>query len=557
MLSKIGYVVIAFLIIACSASNNTKTKNHLNIPLQSSISTLDPAICYNEICRQAIAQSYETLLEYEYTTRPYKLKPLLAASMPIVSQDGLVYTFKIKPKTYFQKHNVLKKQALREVTAQDFITQIKRIAFKSTQSKGWWLFDNHIKGLNEFRENAKTLKDFVNMPVEGLDAPDKYTLQITLNQANAQFIYAFAMDFTTPIPLEAVEKLNNDLSRQTVATGPFILKKWIPSSRVEYIKNPDYRIEYYPGTQQRIPFLDSYTAHIIKEAPTRWLNFAKDKIDFLELDKDDHELAINAQGKLKPELAERGIERHLSSSMTYWWIGFNMEHSVLGKNLNLRKAIAHAINRDKLIELFTSNLGQKANSIYAPGILGHHDKNWPIQFNLEKAKEYLKKSGLKDNQLTFNFDLRSTDSKRRQMGEFFQSQLSKIGVKLNIIPNTFPSYLKKAREGKLELFLDGWIMDYPDPENSLQLLYSQNKTPGPNVTSYQNSDFDKKFLDFKKASSVSQKTKLLNELETIVRNELPWHMMFYSRYNTLVHKRVKNYHYSDVITNFIKYLKVE
>ena len=557
MLKFLWALILLALIASCTGANKTKNQNHLNIPLQTSISTLDPAICYNEICRQAISQSYETLLEYEYKTRPYKLKPLLATSLPSVSKDGLIYIFQIKPKTYFQKHNYFKDKPLREVTAKDFITQIKRVAFKPTQSKGWWLFDNNIKGLNEFRENAKTMKDFINMPVSGLDAPDKYTLKITLTKPNAQFIYAFAMDFTTPIPIEAIEALDNDLSRQTIATGPFILQKWIPSSRVEYIKNPNYRVEYYPGTKERLPFVDSYTAHIIKEAPTRWLNFAKNKIDFLELDKDDHELAINAQGELKPELAQKGITRHLSNSLTYWWISFNMEHPILGKNLNLRKAIAHAIDREKFIELFTSNLGLKANSIYAPGILGHKAEKWPIQYSPEKSRNYLKKAGLNDNQLVFNFDLRNTDSKRRQMGDFFQSQLSKVGIKLNIIPNTFPAYLKKAREGKLELFLDGWIMDYPDPENSLQLLYSQNKTPGPNVTSYQNNDFDRKFLAYKKANTKAEKTRLLNELDQIIRNDLPWHMMFYSRYNTLVHKRVKNYEYSDVITNFIKYLKLQ
>ena len=477
--------------------------------------------------------------------------------MPEISTDGLTYTIKIKPGVYYQKHGVFKKTQSRELVAVDFITQIKRVAFKPTQSKGWWLFDKNIKGINFFRENAKTLKDFINMSVEGLDAPDKYTLQITLNKPNSQFIYGLAMEFTSPVPIEAVEYYDNDLSRNTVATGPFILKKWVPSSRVEYIKNSNYREEYYPGTKERIPFIDSFTAHIIKAAPTRWLNFAKNKIDYLELDKDDHELAIGADGNLKPELKQKGINHHLSNSLTYWWVGFNMNHPLLGKNKDLRKAISYAIDRDKLIDLFTNNLGQKANSIYAPGINGYQTSPWPIDFDLEKAKFYLKKSAIKNEDLVFNFDLRNTDSKRRQMGEFFQSQLSKVGIRLNIIPNTFPAYLKKAREGKLELFLDGWIMDYPDPENSLQLLYSANKTPGPNVTSFQNSDFDKKFLAYKATDKMASKHKLLREIEDIVQNDLPWHMMFYARYNTLVHARVHNYYYSDVITNFIKYLKLK
>lgn len=555
---KIFYLLLCFSLLACSQSNK-KSKNHLNIPLQSSVSSLDPAVCYDQICRHAIAQSYEPLFEYEYKTRPYKLKPLLAISMPEVSSDGLVYTFKIKKSVYYQAHNVFKNNPKREVIADDFIMQIKRVAFQSTQSRGWWLFDKQIEGLNSFRQKAKTINDLISLRVEGLRVIDKHTFQVKLVKPNAQFIYAFAMDFTAPIPFEAIKEYNNDLNRHTAATGPFILQKWIPNSKIEYIKNSGYRVAYYPGTKERIPYLDSFTAQIIKEAPTRWLNFSKGKIDFLELDKDDHQLAIGLDGKLKKNLIDQGIERHLSNSLTYWWLGFNMNHQLLGQNKNLRAAISHAINRDKFISLFTSDLGLKASSIYPPGILGHSKNNdWPIQYDIEKAKQLLKEAGFPEGKglPEFDFDLRSTDSKRRQMGDFYQGQLAKIGVKINIIPNTFPSYLKKAREGKLELFMDGWIMDYPDPENALQLLYSKNKTPGPNVTSFQNNEFDKTFLMYKSSTDQEEKIVLLSKLETIIKQELPWHMMFYSRYNTLVHSRVKNYQYSDVISNFLKYLKI-
>lgn len=554
---KISWFFISFFLLLFSCTKEKKqSSNHLNYPIQSEISTFDHALCSNETCNRVISQVHETLLEYNYLKRPYELQPLLAKELPKISHNGLRYTFKIKKNILYHDSPAWEGKK-RFLKAQDFINQIKRLAYIPTQAKGWWLFDHKIKGLDQFRQTVKTLKDFYQTKVEGLTAPDDHTLVIDLIKPSPQFIYAFAMNFTAPTPLELIKKYDNNLRDKPIGTGPFTLKKWRPSSMAYLEKNPHYHPSYDPQTKEPLPFLDSIKFKIIKEAPTRWLNFASGKLDILELDKDDYELAFNSQGQLKDELTTMGIQRTLASSLTYWWVSFNMKHPILGNNLNLRKAIAYAINRDKFIELFTNNMGLKANSIYPPGITGHQNKNWPIQYDLNKAKEYLAKAGYPHGKglPSFNFDLRNSSTKRRQMGEFYRSSLEKIGIKLNVIPNTFPGYLKKARKGELEIWHDGWIMDYPDPENSLQLLASKNKAPGPNVTSYDNSNFDQDLIKLQESSNLKSQKSLLKKMESNIRTNLPWHMMYYARYNILFHKHIKNYQYSDVVNNFFKYLK--
>lgn len=545
------------MLISCSAKKVVFNDKELNYPIPTDISTLDPALCYDEACQLVLGQIYEPLIEYEYFERPYKLKPLLIEEMPLISNNGTVYTFKLKKNIYYHNQKLLPENS-REVKARDFINQIKRIAFIKTQSKGWWIFDNKVKGINKFRDQVKTLDDMFKNEIEGVSAPDDYTLKITILKPDPQFIYSFTMGFIVPLPEEIIRKADNNLRETTLGTGAYKLKSWVESSEIKLVTHEDFHEDFFPGTLEKLPFIPSINFKIIKESNTRWLNFIKGKLDLFEIDKDEHAMALNDQGELKEDIKKLGITNNLTPTLTYWWVSFNMTHPILGRNKKLRKAIAYAIDQERYIALFTNNTGERANSIYPPAIAGHHKNPWPIQHDLIKAKELLSEAGFPNGKglPTFKFDLRNSSTKRRQIGEFFKSQLSKIGINLDIIPNTFPGYLKKAREGKLEIWQDGWIMDYPDPENSLQLLVSDNAAPGPNVTSFKNKHFDRLFLELKETGSPQRKMEILTELEDIVKEELPWHMLYYSRYNILTHDRLKNYQFTNVIRNFAKYLKI-
>ena len=96
------------------------------------------------------------------------------------------------------------------------------------------------------------------------------------------------------------------------------------------------------------------------------------KIDYLSIPKDNFAMAIDVNGSLNKELKEKGVGILISPTQTYWWLGFNMQHPVLGKNKNLRLAIAHSIDRDKMIKLFSNNRALKSNTIYPPSVFGYN-----------------------------------------------------------------------------------------------------------------------------------------------------------------------------------------
>jgi ABC-type oligopeptide transport system substrate-binding subunit len=129
-------VFLLFLTILCSCEEvKTSRRKFINVALSTNVPTLDPAISYDTVSAEVIYQIHETLFEYDYLIRPYHLKPLLAEDMPMIEDAGLKYTFKIKKNIKF--HNSPSLDPKRTLKAQDFINQIKRLAFMPTKSNGW------------------------------------------------------------------------------------------------------------------------------------------------------------------------------------------------------------------------------------------------------------------------------------------------------------------------------------------------------------------------------------------------------------------------------------
>lgn len=567
-------VVTLFLSLGCTKKNGNS--NILNIPLTGEISTLDPANSYDTVSNSVVYQVYEQLFDYHYLRRPYQLQPLLAADMPQVSNDGLTYTIKIKKDVPYHNDPAFKGKT-RTLIAQDFITQIKRLAWKPTNSNGWWLFDGKIVGLNEFRNAAgDDFEKFKSLNVAGLQAPDDHTLVIKLKERYPQMMYSLAMGFTSPMPLEVLEEYGNDLSRHMVGTGPFYLKEMQALSNVIIEKFAGYKNSVYPTKGDRtahekdmlsdggqaLPFLDAIHFKIIKEDQTRWLNFRAGNIDLLVVPKDNFSTAVSADGSLSDELKKENVQLIIGPTLTYWWLEFNMTDSTVGgaKNLKLRQAISHSIDFDKYISVFTNNVGQKANSIYPPGIPGYNSSTrLPYSYDLEKAKKLMAEAGFPNGKglPVIKFDVRGTSARNRQESQFIKSELSKIGIEIEVVMNTFPAFLEKARNGKLQFWQGGWAMDYPDAENCLQLLVTQNHPPGPNSSYYSNPKFDKYFDQLKVMNEGPEKWQVMERMEEIVHQEMPWIMQYYARNYILHSGRVKNFRHSDLIFNYYKYLKVQ
>ena len=569
---KIIFLSLIFILASCRKNTTEVNTNKLNISLSTHLDSVDPARSYDGASSKVVYNTYEQLYQYHYLKRPLEIIPLLADGMPIYNSDRTVVTIKIKKGIKYHQNKFFDNKT-RFLISDDFATQIKRLIFPGTKSTGGWLLEDKLIGVNKFRSTVgSSLEKLISTDLEGIETPDDHTLVLKLKKPYPQLKYVLAMSFVSPVPREIILKLNNNLENDIIGTGPYKLERWIKSSKITLSKFNEYHESYYPmrgdhhankdnllqDAGKKIPFIDIIEFNIIKESQTRWLNFLSKKIDLLELPKDNFSSVIDDRGHLKPELSKKNITGQLISSSTYYWFAFNMNDPLLGKNKNLRKAIAHAINRDRFIKIFTNNTGLKANSIFPPGVFGHKPNSAIIKYDLNLAKKYLKKAGYPGGvglpEITF--DTRNPSTTSRQEGEFIKSELSKIGIKVKISTNNFPTFLKKARQGDLQFWKGGWIMDYLDPENSLQLLYSKNSPPGPNSSAFNNQKFDSLFNQTSSMDENSLKLKKLEQMEDIVFNEMPWLMSHYERYYILTHQKLKNFRYSDGIPNLYKYLRV-
>ncbi len=170
------------------------------------VASLDPVEGASVYAARCVALTYETLLEYDYEARPYRLKPCLATAMPSVSDDGLTYTFTIDTNAFFTADACFGEARTRPVTAADFVYSIKRLADSKVHSSGYWLLDGRVEGIGDFHEASKSSEptDY-GRDVAGLRAVSENTLQIRLSAPSPVFLWMLAMPYTAAVPHEAVE----------------------------------------------------------------------------------------------------------------------------------------------------------------------------------------------------------------------------------------------------------------------------------------------------------------------------------------------------------------
>jgi oligopeptide transport system substrate-binding protein len=585
---KLGWLftVLASMSLTCAGCTKKwgDTNNPvLRVSIPDDAKSLDPANAYDGISLDIVPDIYETLYQYDYLSETYKVIPLLAADMPKYSSDRLTVTIPIKRGVKYQDDPCFKETGGkgREVKAQDFVYGLKRLAIPSIQSQGWWVFDGKITGINAFHDKLSALpkaeaRKHWEDPV-GIKALDDYTLQIKLIKPYPQLLYVLVMTFASPVPREAITAYgdeNGNIHDHPVGTGPFQLKKWNRGHKIILARNPNHHPEFYPlqaspvykkqglllDSGRPLPFLDEISFVLIKEPQPSWLGFMRGELELMGIPKDNFAQAITPQMELSQELKNKGIKLSLATGARFYYVSFNLKDKLLGGNKHLRQAISSAINRDEWIDLFTNGRGKKMISALPPGIPDRpKTEKIKYDYNIAQARELLKKAGYPDGKdlPMLNFDMRGADSVSRQMGEFFTKQFADVGIKLNVIYNTFPAFLEKMKQGNLQLSYGGWGLDYPDAENVYQLLYGPNKAPGPNESNYDNPEMNKLYEQMAVIESGPKRAAIVQRMDDILQEDCPWAMGYYHTSFNLSQPWVLNYRADGIITNTHKYLRID
>ena len=551
----------------------------------SRIRGFDPVMAGDVASALAISRIYEGLLQYAYLKRPYAVEPCLAAALPQVSPDALTYTFSIRRGIYFQDDPCFTatQGRGRELTAADFVYSIKRVADLKTGSTGFWAFNDRIVGLNEFRAASAADKptDY-SCPVEGLSALDDWTFQIRLKRPYPQLLWIMTMHYTFAVPYEAVDFYGADFVNHPVGTGPYVLKSWKKNYRLEYTRNPKWaqtgRIERYPAegspgdvaqgllmdAGQPLPLIDRVVQYVIGDTSTLWFMFLRGQFEMSGISRDNWNAVISAEKDLNRDLAAKGISMFATPVMETFYIGFNLDDAIVGPNKRLRQALTCAFNTETYIRFYNDRV-IRAKGPIPPGIAGFEDQSTPYPFDLTRARSLLAEAGYPDGQdpitgrrLKLTIDLgNANDPEVRAAVELFAGFMRRIGVLIVPVYNNWPAFLARIERRQAQLFRLGWVADYPDAENFLQLFYGPNSSPGPNHSNYRNKDFDALYEKVRVLPESPERTALYRRMAAMVVEDCPWIFENHRLSYALTHAWLKNYKPHDFPYGMGKYYAVD
>jgi ABC-type transport system substrate-binding protein len=551
----------------------------------------DPVTSNDTTSSRAVSTVYEGLYEYEYLVRPYTVRPLLAEGMPEVSPDGLTYTIRIKKGVKFADDPCFPGGKGRELIAEDFVYSWKRVADTRNMSTCYWIFEDHIVGLDGFHE--RSTKDQANYGerIEGLQALDRYTLQLKLARPYPQLIWVLTMSYTFAVPHEAVAYYGKEFLNHPVGTGPYIIKDWKWRNHgIVYVKNPTYHGDTYPtrgepGDKEKgllddagkpAPILKEITLNVIADQSTEWLVFLSGAIAYpiFGISHDNFEAVITSQEELAPELKARGIRLVKTPELYTFYLGFNMDDPVVGassdpdvslRHKKLRHALSHTIDIDKWDEFYNHRM-VPANGPIPPNMSGYDaTKPLPYPFDLKKARQLIAEAGYPDgrdpktgDRLAVTMELpNASDPGERQSLDLIGSFFDQIGVQLKPSYNNWPEFLKKMERRQCQMYRLAWVADYPDAENFLQLFYSKSASPGPNNSNYSNPEFDRLFEQAHTMLDSPERTALYQKMAAIVVEDAPWITLSYPLAFGLYQPWFKNYKPHDFPYPFLKFYSVD
>lgn len=589
-LLNMAWPLVCLLAAACGASQALAAADMTKVVrdvFPAAESGFDPAAAHDLYSAEIEQAVFETLYTYDYLARPSKVVPLTAESMPVITDDGKTYTIKLKQGIYFTPDPAFKGKR-RELTVDDYIFELKRLADPKIKSAWTFLVEGKIVGLDELAEAAKKSGKFdYDTKIPGLEAIDRYTLRIRLKQTDYNLPYVLAHEPTSAVAREVVDmyaESDGRIMSNPVGTGPYKLAEWVHSSKMVLVANPDYRGFTWDYTSddpadqkiiaemkgKKMPIVGRVEIYVMEEDQSRLLAFQNGELDIMNL---EGPLAPNVLDgdKLRPEYAKKGIQLSRivdpEISYTYW----NMEDPVWGgmtkEKIALRRAVAMSYNAAEDIKVIRNGQAVEATYPIPPGVVGHVAGWKPLNaYDPKTANALLDWFGYKKGAdgwrnlpdgKPFAMNLSSRpDTLGRQQDELWSKSLDAIGIRLDVHKDRFPEQLKAEKACKLQSRVASWIADYPDGDNFMQLMY------GPNTGQSNNGcaripEYDKLYEKTVKMPPGPERDKLYMDMTRITEVYATWRLMI-SRYrNQLVQPRVLGYKKHPILHAQWQYLDVK
>jgi ABC-type transport system substrate-binding protein len=566
---------VGTLLVACGGYEQKPTADAskvLRVAFPVAESGFDPQAQSDRYSADVMRNVFEVPYQVDYLARPVKLVPQAAEAMPEITDGGKTYTIKLRKGVYYADDPAFGGKK-RELVAEDFVFGIKRVfdpKILSPRLTDYLEFG--FIGADEFYASAKDKGWNPDMPIEGLKALDKYTLQLKLKKPDPLLLSWLASYPSAPIAREVWEKYkdsSNKIQSNPVGTGPFFLKEWVRSSKTVLEANPNFRGIKFDATHaeagdkdlvakmqgKTLPVIGRIEISIIEESNPRLLAFKGKNIDQVDVPTDLVDNAFPGM-QLAPDVAAMNADwqRALQPALSYTY--FNIEDPVLGgynkERVALRRAVIMAFDTDEYIRLIWRGHALPAAQMIPPPMIGHDPTVKNVsKYDPETAKRLLDKFGYVDKDgdgfreqpdgSPLKITFASTPTARdRDIDEFWKKSLDAIGVRSEFFKQKWPDLLKMAKAKQLQTWGVGWFASLPDGLTFPKLLYSP-MIGQANYSNFKNEEFDKLYEKARYMEDGAERTRLMRQMDELAKAYSVWENGIYRYENTLTHPWVVGY----------------
>ena len=471
-----------------------------------------------------------------------------------------------------------------------------------------------VRNKMQAADQSNAWLDLRTLNMAGLEQIDEHSFTITLKGKYPQFKYWLAFHFFAPVPVEAdrfyhqpglIDK-NITLDWLPVGTGAYMMTKNNPNAEIVLSRNPNFHDEQYPSEGEAddvsaglltdagkaLPFIDEAVFRLEKEAIPIWTKFLQGYYDRSGVGSDSFDQAVNVSIEgigLSDEMRDKGIKLSRAVIPATYYTGFNMLDPVVGDSgspeeraraRKLRQAISIVWNQEEFIAIFQNGRGETAMGPVPPGFFGyqagaegindvafewHEATNEPVRKAIDVAKQLLSEAGYPGGRdvktgkpLVLNFDASSSTKARLS---WMSKQLAKIDIQLNFRITDYNRFKEKMSTGNAQVFAYGWLADYPDPENFLFLLHSEQGQvssggSGVNSSNYSNPEYDRLFEKMRAMDNGPARQQVIDEMLVILRHDTPWASAFHPHSYTLNNEWVQNTKPHGISKATLKYLNL-
>jgi oligopeptide transport system substrate-binding protein len=506
----ITLVAMIFLLVA-SGCGGLLSSDGLTI-YGSAPSTLDPAHCMDATSAGYVVEIFSGLVTLD---NELNVVADIAESYDI-SPDGMTYTFYIREGVAFHSG--------KEVTASDFKYSIERAAGPKTRSE---VAEAYLGDIVGFREKLRGEA----YEVGGVHVVDEKTIEITIDAPKAYFLAKLTHPSAYVVDRENVES-GGDWWKHPNGTGPFKLGEWRQGQQIVLERNDQF---YGP-----IARLDRVT-FLLRGDPM--MMYENGDIDITQVGTANIDRVLDPSNPLNGDLV---IGPELSVS----YVGFNTAMPPFD-DYEVRQAFCHAIDKDNIIQVLQKNTVSPASGILPPGMPGYNEELEGLSYNVTRAQQLIAESSYRDglppivlSVQSFGADVSSIDTAIAWMWQ------ENLGVEVVIEGVEWDTLLDDLRAGELQVFEIGWVADYPDAENFLDLLFHSES--GENYTTYINPDVDELLEMARVEGDIDSRLALYQEIEQTIVTEAPWLPLWFGQNYYLVKPEVKGFLPSPMIIPMFK-----